>query len=247
MSNKLSFTSGLEMIDRVGGYEGKKLSSIEALLGDYSRRESLDANAGYIYIWDKPSHTVRLTFNNQDICIKAIEERKSRFAWIKELRKPALLAIFAGLISIGVGYTWEYFKFKRQTVFEKRIDLILESRKQVQDIYIEYDRLIRQTRAYEKEYKRLNLCDQQNLSGQVEEIKLLGLRVKYIKEFSKGVISNSELQNNIDSFENENLKYINCLNSNTDCRICTDEFPLTLSYLNKIIELHTMEINSQIK
>ncbi len=172
---------------------------------------------------------------------------ENKTSWRKELRVPIILTLFAGLVSVGVGYTWEYFKFKRQTVFEKRIDLILDSRKQVQEIYIEYDRLIRQVRSYEKEYKRLNMCDPQNLSSQVEEIKLLGLRVKYIQEFSKGVINNPELKSNIDAFDVENLKYIGCLTSNSSCEICTDKYPDLLKYLNKIIELHTAEINSQIQ
>ena len=226
---------------------GKSLEEVSNVLGNYSKMENLETENAILYTWELKKRSIKLKFNEKGTCIKTIEEIRIKSNWLMDLRTPIIMTLFAGFVGIGVGYTWEYFKFKRQTVFEKRIDLILDSRKQVQDLFIEYDRLFRQIRSYEKEYKRQNICDPRNFSNQIEELKLLGLRVRYIKEFSKGVIHNPELNTYIDAFEKENVEYINCLSQNMDCEICTNKFPNILNHINKIIELHTNEINSQIQ
>lgn len=249
MANLSKSLNLMNVPENTGDFIGKPLDKIFNLLGKYSKMERIEDHYYDAYTWVSPTNIIKLAFDDSKICIRVLEDSKIKpIGWLKAfMQTPIFLTLFAGLVSVGVGYSWELIKFKQQTVFEKRINLILDSRKQVQDIYIEYDRLVRQVRSYELEYKRLNMCDNQNLSSQIEEIKLLGLRVRYIQEFSKGVINSPELKTNISSFEVENLKYINCLATKTSCEICTDQFKEPLKYLNKIIELHTTEINLQIQ
>jgi len=243
----------MKKIDELNGLMNTSIEAIENKLGTSSSCKIIgEFNAYsdwyYEYSWNTKEYIIKLAFDKNKKLIKVLEvttQKKATF--LKDLRNPMFLTLFAGLVTIGVGYFWEYFKFKRQTVFEKRINLILDSRKQVQDTYIEFDRIIRQTRAYEKAFRQQNSCDPQNLSSQLEEIKLLSLKVAYIKEFSKGIIENPELASNIDLFIAENKHYINCIQKNTNCEICTDQYPSQLTYLNKVIELHTQEINMQIK
>ena len=171
------------------------------------------------------------------------------FSWKKELAVPIVLTLFGGIVGVGVGYTWEFFKFKRETLFEKRIDLILDSRKQSAEIFIEFDRLRRQIDSNEKYFaaKKNRNCDPDNLKSQVEELKALGLRLNYVDEFSKGVISNTDVAEKIASFKEQLRSYLDCLTHNTNCSLCTAKFPELTAPLQKIIELHTAELNAQIR
>jgi hypothetical protein len=171
------------------------------------------------------------------------------FPWKKELAVPMILMLFAGIVGVGVGYTWEFFKFKRETLFEKRIDLIMDSRRQAADVFIEFDRLRRQIESNEKYFaaKGSGSCDPENLTSQVEELKALGLRLNYLDEFSKGIITSDEVSGNIRLFKEQLKGYLDCLKTNTKCTICTAEYPELMPPLQKIIELHTNEINSQIR
>ena len=171
------------------------------------------------------------------------------FSWKKELAVPMILMLFAGIVGVAVSYTWEFFKFKRETLFLKRIDLIIDSRKQAADIFIEFDRLRRQIDSNEKYFaaKKDGNCDPENLRSQIEELKALGLRLNYIDEFSKGIISEEEVSKSIKLFKEQLKGYLNCLTKNTDCTICTAKYPELMTPLQKIIELHTAEINAQVE
>ena len=173
---------------------------------------------------------------------------KEPFNWKKELFVPMVLTIFTGLVGICVAYSWEFFKFKRETLFEKRIDLILESRKQVADVYVEFDRIRRQIRSNEVYFKEQGSgCDPKNLKSQVEEIKAIGLRLNHIDEFSKVIVSNTEVADNVKLFKEQLKEYLECIKRNTNCEVCTDKFPELMAPLQKVIELHTLEINTQVE
>lgn len=175
-----------------------------------------------------------------------------RFSWKQDLFVPAVLLIFAGLVGVGVSYTWEYFKFKRETLFEKKIDMIIDSRRQVTDVYVEFDRLRRQIDSDEKHYANqkaagTGTCGPEKSKSEREELKVLGLRIKYLDQFSQGLIDKTKAKENIDSFKEQLKGYLDCLEKNTGCQKCTEEHPRLMEPLQKVIDLHTSEILTQIK
>lgn len=174
------------------------------------------------------------------------------FSWKKDLVVPAMLLLFAGLVGVGVSYTWEFFKFKRETLFEKKIEMIIDSRRQVAEVYVEFDRLRRQIDSDEKYYatqkaEGTSTCDPEKLKSEREELKVLGLRIKYLDQFSQGLINKTEAGKNIDSFKAQLKGYLDCLEKNTDCKTCTSDNPHLMEPLQNIIDLHTTEILTQIK
>jgi len=174
-----------------------------------------------------------------------------RFSWKKDLIVPIVLLLFAGLVGVGVSYTWEFFKFKRETLFEKKIEMIIDSRRQVADVYVEFDRLRRQIDSDEKYYatekdKGTGSCDPERLKSEREELKVLGLRIKYLDQFSQGLINKKEAKENIDLFNAQLKEYLECLEKNTGCQTCTKDHPHLMEPLQKIIDLHTNEILNQI-
>lgn len=176
---------------------------------------------------------------------------KDEFSWKKDIAAPMILILFAGVVGIIVGHFWEFFKFQRETLFEKQIDLITESRKQTADIFVDFDTIRRQVRANENHLKIQKttdpiVCTPDYFKDQVEQLKTVGLRVNYINEFSKGVISNTGVPENITTFKEQLEGYIDCLLKNNTCEVCTDRFPKIMEPLHKIIELHTAEISLQI-
>ena len=175
-----------------------------------------------------------------------------RFSWRKDLVVPAVLLLFAGLVGVGVSYSWEFFKFKRETLFEKRIDMIIDSRRQVADIYVEFDRLRRQIDSDEKYYatqkaEGANTCDPEKLKSEREELKVLVLRLNYLDKFSQGLINKTGAKENFELFNKQLKEYHDCLEKNTSCERCTKDRPHLMDPLQKIIDLHTDEILSQIK
>jgi hypothetical protein len=171
------------------------------------------------------------------------------FSWKKELGVPIILTLFAGLVGVGVSYTWEFFKFKRETLFEKRLDLIMDSRRQAADIFIEFDRLRRQIDSNERYFaaRGSGNCNPENMTSQVEELKALGLRLNYLDEFDKGIISTDEVSLNVKTFKDQLKGYLECLQNNRSCAICTSNYPELMTPLQNIIGLHTTEINNQIR
>ena len=127
--------------------------------------------------------------------------------------------------------------------------MIIDSRKQAADIFIEFDRLRRQIDSNEKYFaaNKNGNCDPEALKSQVEELKALGPRLNYIDEFSNGIIRNEEVSKNIKSFKEQLKGYLDCLTNNTNCKICTRQYPELMTPLQKIIELHTSEINNQVE
>jgi hypothetical protein len=180
-----------------------------------------------------------------------MSEGKS-FSWKKDLIVPAVLLLFAGLVGVGVGYIWEFFKFKRETLFEKKIEMIIDSRRQVADFYVEFDRLRRQIDSDERQYATENdegtgTCDPEKLQSEREELKVFALRINYLNDFSQGLINKTEAKTNIDSFNAQLKEYHDCLEKNTGCETCTKDRPHLMEPLQKIIDLHTAEILNQIK
>ena len=76
---------------------------------------------------------------------------------------------------------------------------------------------------------------------------MIGLRLNYLDEFSKGVINQEEVAQNVKAFKEQLKGYLECLTENKSCMICTSKYPNLMTPLQKIIELHTSEINAQIK
>lgn len=164
----------------------------------------------------------------------------------KDLGVPLLLILFSGLVGIAVGYFWEDFKFKKDTVFSKKIEYIIESRKEATDLFINVDSERRFIRSLENQSRKRNLpCTYSDYAGQIERIKRSALRVNYLSEFSKGILTDNAIPTNVQLFTKELDSYIKCLIINNDCN-CTNEYIGLMDPLRKIIDLHTQELNKQI-
>ena len=171
------------------------------------------------------------------------------FSWKKELVVPALLLLFGGLIGVGISYTWEFFKFKRETLFTTRIEMIRDSRNQLADAFVELDRLRRQIRADQEQVyaaKGAGACNPDDLKSQREELKSLNLRLIYLDKFSKNLITNGADGDNMTAFNKQMEGYLECLRQPT-CKKCTDDYPNLMDPLQNLIDLHTTEISNQVE
>ncbi|MBV8856897.1 MAG: hypothetical protein JOZ96_21030 [Acidobacteria bacterium] len=172
-----------------------------------------------------------------------------RFSWKKEFVVPALLLLFGGLVGVGVGYFWEFFKFKRETLFETRIQLIKDARNQLADVYVELDRLRRQIRADQEQVyaaEGARTCNPDDLKNQREELKTLNLRVIDLDQFSKKLLKNTGAEDNVSNFNKQMEGYLDCLKKTT-CTKCTDDYPDLMKPLKNLIDLHTTEISNEIE
>ncbi len=167
----------------------------------------------------------------------------SKLSLWKELWYPMILILFTGVIGVGVTYTWEYFKFKRETVFERKMDYIIDSRDEAAKLYVSIDNVRRVIRSQENDkWRRRVECNHSNFKGQVEELKSYALRVNYLSDFSKGIISGDSIVVNVKQFKETLKSYLKCLKENESCQ-CTNKHTELMSPLKNIIYLHTKELN----
>ncbi|MDR0605799.1 MAG: hypothetical protein LBG80_16015 [Bacteroidales bacterium] len=183
------------------------------------------------------NYLVKTIMNWKNYLVKTI------MIWKNYLIKTIIYAV----VGIIIAWAWEYFKFKREVQFERKIDLIIENRKQVADIYVEIDQIRRQITSNEI-YSKNNsssTCDPSINGGYVEQLKVLALRLNYIDELNKNIIKSDSLIFQLERFKNKMKAYIKCVEGNTDCEICSDDD--LVGPIAKIIELHTEQILNLVK
>jgi hypothetical protein len=181
---------------------------------------------------------------------KSIEWKK----YFVNALKYFVKALICGFVAIIFAYSWEYFKFKREVQFERKIDLIIENRKQVADIYVEVDRLRRQINSNEVYlHKQAEIennfkgCNPELYNDDIDQLKALTLRLNYIDELNKNIIDSDSINFQLENFKNKMKEYISCIEKNKFCEICTEKVPDLLIPLEKIIELHTEQIINLVK
>lgn len=170
----------------------------------------------------------------------------NKISYKKELWIPILLILISGLMGSGVAYMWEYFKFKRETIFERKMDYIISSRKEATELFVSIDGVRRVIRSIERDKKVRGIyCNTNDFAGQIEELKSYALRVNYLADFSEGIIDEESMTENVEEFKETLKLYLQCLQSETNCG-CSDQYPLLMDPVKNIIWLHTMELNEQI-
>lgn len=173
----------------------------------------------------------------------------SNVDWTKDFKIPVYLILIGGIVSIFVGYSWEYFKFQRETLFQKRVDIIIENRKQASDLYIDFDMLRRQVRANEQHLQSNSNgnCDPSNFQNEVDGLRNIGLRAVYLEKTTKGVIEDDSISLYVSDFKDMLKEYISCIETNRSCKVCTDEYQSITTPLEKIVNLHTDTIKKKVE
>jgi hypothetical protein len=171
---------------------------------------------------------------------------KNKTFW-SEFRVPFYTAITTAFIGIFIAYSWEYFKFRRETLFVNKIELIKDNRENVSNIYVEFDRLRRTIRSNEAFLKTENDCNSKNFESQIEELKSIGLRVNHLKVLSKGFENEEQIFAKVEIFKEDLKQYLSCLENNNNCSICTDMHPKIMTPLNDIIQVYTELLNKEIQ
>lgn len=169
----------------------------------------------------------------------------------KYFREELLTPLIKGLITLVVGvliaFFWEYYKFKKEVIFSKKIELILESREKIEDLYLQFDRIKRDIWSIELKNRRDNDClNKEVFTPFIEEMKSIPIQLDNISKFNSGVMDTTAISQHSKSFVSLLSKYKNCLETKTDCVICTQEVRGISDSLSIIIADHTQEINKQI-
>lgn len=162
----------------------------------------------------------------------------------KDILVPMFLTVFAGLIAVFAGLTWEYVKFKRQTVFEKRITFIAESRKRIMDIYIDADTIVRSVE-YVMNTRKNGTCTVGDISQESDALYALGVKVRLLPRFTKRIIESESIQKDVDLHLQSLKLYLDCIESPT-CKQCRRSKYDILTPIQSILDTHTDQLYLQI-
>lgn len=164
----------------------------------------------------------------------------------KGLIYPMVLILFSGFVGILIANFWEYFKFKREVLFEQQIEYLTDNRREVNDLYISIDGLIRTIRSQEKSNNAIGIdCGIQNFRNPIENLKAQTLKVSYVNEFSEGIMSNDSVMYYSNEFKSGVARYIECLEKRQkcDCSVRNNNMMLPLK---KVIYSYTTELKNKL-
>lgn len=165
----------------------------------------------------------------------------------EELLTSLIKGFFALLFGLILAYFWEYFKFKRETVFSKKIDLILDSREKNEELYVEFDRIRRGIWDEELQTKKAGKCDSvSQYQPYTKQLKVITRQLDNIAKFNYGIMDTTEVSKNVKLLSYDMKAYIKCLSEKGNCEICTEKYSELPSKFSNIINDHTKEINNQI-
>jgi hypothetical protein len=164
----------------------------------------------------------------------------SAINWRKDLLLPMFLTLFAGLVGVAVGFTWEYIKFKRQTVYEKRISFISESRKHVSDLYVDTDTVVRSIE-FVMNGRRAGACNRTDLERELDLLYSIGARVTLLPRLTGGMIDSTGMMKDVELFRKNLELYLRCLEADS-CGQCRRRNYDILSPLQSILDTHTKQL-----
>lgn len=176
------------------------------------------------------------------------EDEIKSINWKEKFWIPVCLILISGFVGIIVAYTWEHFKFKREVLFERNLDYIIDSRDQAIEIYTSVDRIRRSIRTDELNSINRNLsCNGSDFKELREELRIQARKINYLSSFTEGIFETDSIPLYVDDFKGQLQPYLKCLKEERFRCNCTKKYPNLMNPLNSVIRMHTKEINKRIK